>query len=272
MKGIPVFTLLALAAAVLTAGAGCGGPDFSYFESITSGPNPGATLILVWLSDSPADEAERVEVTITRVELVGPDGVQVLSTEARTVDLLTLQNGNRLKLVETEIPEGTYERLRLTLATTTPHAPTIDVGGATRPLQFRSPQGNVVEVPYTFHAPSGLRTEIQMDFNVRLSVAQDGTDWTLLPQIDAVNPEAVGSVSGRVLDPLGIPVAGAVLVAEQNGMEIRSTRTAADGTYRIALLLPGAYDISLLGPLGPTQQEQDVLVGVGLTTPLDFRN
>ena len=104
--------------AVLVSGSSCGSPDFWYFQSITSGPNPGSTLILVWLSDSPVDGAEAVEVTVERVELIGPDGPVLVSDQRRTVDLLTLQNGKRMKLAEGEVPEGTYERVRLTLATT----------------------------------------------------------------------------------------------------------------------------------------------------------
>ena len=254
----------------LAAASGCGSPDFSYFESITSGPNPGATLILIWLSDSPADEAEAVTITVERTELIGPDGALLLSDERRTVDLLTLQNGNRIKLAEGEVPSGNYERLRLTLATDGPFAPTIDVAAGRRPLQFGRTGAHVIELPYVFHAPEDSRTEIQLDFNVRLSVAGAGDDWTLTPHVDAVNPNAVGAVAGRVVDGIGLPVVGATVVASRNGFEVRSTRTTADGRYSLGLLLPGTYDVALHDPLGPVETQPGLAVAVGGVVPLDF--
>jgi hypothetical protein len=264
-----------LALAVLLAGSAlanaCGSPDFSYFESITSGPNPGATLILVWLSDSPADDAEAVHVTVERLELIGEAGSLLLSDERRNIDLLTLQNGNRIQLAAEEVPPGNYERLRLTLARADPWAPTIDTAGNRRPLQWSDPQAHVIDVPYVFHAPEDSRTEIQLDFNVRGSVIGGEGDWRLRPVVDAVNPDAVGSVQGRVLDSIGLPVVGATIVARDGAVEVRSTRTAPDGSYHLGLLLPGRYDVSLLGPFGPEQTESDLLIGIGRVVDLDFR-
>jgi len=256
--------------AILVSGSSCGSPDFWYFQSITSGPNPGSTLILVWLSDSPVDSADAVKVTVERVELIGTDGPVLISDQRQSIDLLTLQNGKRVKLAEGEVPEGTYERVRLTLASTGSFTPTIDVGGAVRPLDFVNASGHVVDVPYVLLAASEATAEIQLDFNVRLSVDEVGGDWTLAPHVDAVNPAAVGRIAGRVVDGLGLPVSGVTLVASQGGLEIRSTRTAPDGTYEIGLLPPGSYDVALWGVLGPLQEETGLLVGVGMTTTLDF--
>jgi len=261
-------SLLLLLAALFSVA--CGGPDFSYFESITSGSNPGSTLILVWLSDSPIDAAEEVKITIERVELIGTDGAVLLSDERRTWDLLDLQNGKRVQLAEENVPAGQYQRLRLTLATALGQAPTIRVDGVVHPLAFHRLGAHVVEVTYPFHAPADERTEIQLDFNVRLSVSQVGEAWQLAPTVEAVDPNAVGAVAGRITGEFGIPIAGATVVAYRDGFEIRSTRSAPDGTYHIGLLPAGTYRIDLLAQPGASQEVPHLPVVTGVTTALDF--
>ena len=55
-----------------------------------------------------------------------------------------------------------------------------------------------------------------------------------------------GMISGRVLDPTGAAVPGAVVVVSNPAMATRATlTTTADGIYRAPFLSPGLYDIEV---------------------------
>ena len=51
----------------------------------------------------------------------------------------------------------------------------------------------------------------------------------------------------RVDQPCTKPAAGVVLVFSKRGVEVKRTRTADDGTYRVALR-PGTYNVAAPGP------------------------
>lgn len=61
---------------------------------------------------------EKVEVTITRVELHSKDGKSItLSDESQTFDLLALQGGEKARLVKLEdLPHKSYHRMDLTIS------------------------------------------------------------------------------------------------------------------------------------------------------------
>ncbi|MDF1702470.1 MAG: carboxypeptidase regulatory-like domain-containing protein [Planctomycetota bacterium] len=265
MKRLGVLTIiLALCAAA------CGGADFVYFESITSGPNPGATLIVVWMSDSPADDADALEVSVARVELVAGNIIVPLATSTQTFDLLALQNGNRIKLAETNVAPASFDRIRLTLIEDGPLGPRLRRGITWEPLAFATPGGHVIDVPYGVHAAPDATLEIQIDFNARTSLLDVEGDVQLAPQLDALDPGFAGTIRGTVRGSLGAPLADAIVIAHRAGVEVRSTRTRGDGTYTLTPLSPGSYDLSVQTPEGPIAPEPDVAVTSGEITTVDF--
>ena len=250
---------------------GCGGADFVYFESITSGPNPGATLIVVWMSDSPADDADALEVTVSRVELVGAGGSVLLASDSRTVDLLSLQNGVRVKLAETNVDPGAYDRVRITLVETGTLAPRVRTGGAWQPLGFLTPVAHVIEVPYQLQAAPDATAEIHVDFNVRTPLLDQGGDLRLDPRLDALDPAVAGTIAGTVRTAHDGPVRDAVVVAKRQGIEIRSTRTRPDGTFTLTPLEPGNYDLSVESAPVPIAPRPAVAVNTGDITTVALR-
>ena len=69
------------------------------------------------------------------------------------------------------------------------------------------------------------------------------------PGIDAMlPPRTPGSISGLVTDPTGLPVQGVVVRA--SGTAYRDAVTGADGSYQIADLDPGTYQVSFDPPGG----------------------
>jgi hypothetical protein len=88
-----------------------------FMTSCDSGDNSSSdqtAQIRILLTDAPAREIASATVTISRIEIVGTDGVrQTLSETAQEFDLLTLQNGTTAVLVDTPLNLGVYSYLRL---------------------------------------------------------------------------------------------------------------------------------------------------------------
>lgn len=97
-----LFTGLLAVAVLLTGCDGLSGSD-------TEG------RMVVRMQDNPDDILE-AWVTIERLELVGEDGVVLLSDEVQDYDLLTLQDGVTATLADTPVPAGTYSQLRIIVA------------------------------------------------------------------------------------------------------------------------------------------------------------
>ncbi|MCU7883592.1 MAG: DUF4382 domain-containing protein [Candidatus Thiodiazotropha sp. (ex Lucinoma annulata)] len=101
--------------------AACGGGG----GSSSSGDNPPTTAngtgsVGIMLTDAPADPAlfSSINATIERIELIGGDmgRVEIFNGPAETVDLLSLRHESMPFAFQDEVPEGTYCKIRLTLA------------------------------------------------------------------------------------------------------------------------------------------------------------
>ncbi len=258
---------LLLLAALFTAGCGA---DFYAFESVQNTNNPHTSFVIVWLSDSPIDGADAFEVTIDRVDLVRSGGDVELEDAHQTYDLFALRNGSRAMIAEAAVPTGGYDAVRLTLRATGPLGPRTRTGGVWESLVFAPGTLHVVDVPFALNAQQGGRSEIQIDFNARLSVLDVGGALQLDPVLDAVNPRLAGEITGTVLDPAGQPIAGAIVVVKVGGVEYRSTTTMIDGSYVLTPLPPGAYDVEIVNPGGPFVGAPGILVTTGDTTNVPF--
>ena len=80
-------------------------------DDSTSGNQVGT--LTVRLADAPGEEIESAVIWTSGVSVVGADGIQVISTDTATYDLLALQGGVTAALGSAEIPVGTYNQLRL---------------------------------------------------------------------------------------------------------------------------------------------------------------
>ncbi len=111
------FALTGCGGGVGTAGTGAGPVGAS---SAGGGQTTAAqTNLVVYLSDSPVDEADAVFVTVERVEVLhDEEGAQfeVLADDPQQFDLLTLQNDVQAVLGEGGFPPGDYAGIRLILA------------------------------------------------------------------------------------------------------------------------------------------------------------
>src|SRR5947209_14848453 len=87
----------------------------------------------------------------------------------------------------------------------------------------------------------------------------------------AQSEATTGNIEGRVLDPQGAVIPNATVTArnQNTGLE-RTATTDADGNYRIILLPPGPYTVSVAASGFAAKPVSDVQVTVGGRTPLEI--
>ncbi|MBD3612830.1 MAG: DUF4382 domain-containing protein [Hydrogenovibrio crunogenus] len=159
----------------------------------------------VGLTDAPIDEAQHVYVSIKGLSLnhEGEGWVDYNFDNVQRVDLLSLQSGNTLSLVENiTVPSGNY-KVRLNLAT--------DDGDAIPEHAIVLTDGT----EYSITIPSGYQTGLKLtsdisvlangsasytiDFDVRKSIVQtSSTSYKLKPVLHVVDNADVGSISGSI--------------------------------------------------------------------------
>src|SRR5207237_1340362 len=87
----------------------------------------------------------------------------------------------------------------------------------------------------------------------------------------AQSEATTGNIEGRVLDPNGAVVPNSNVTAKNQNTGLEKTATTdTDGNYRIILLPPGPYTVSVAASGFSTKSVSDVQVTVGSHTPLDI--
>jgi len=234
-------------AVLLLALPGCGiaEPDFLAFATgsvyqSTSGTvtsNGGLTAVAVWTSDSPVDGADNVWITFERVSLVRDGRETVLSNQRRTLDMLALQHGIRRQLAEGDVPPGTYDTVRIELATSGGLTHWVVANGEAHELVLAPGARPVLEFPAEYRLRPDEELELQVDFNVRLSIYEAGGVWYLDPTGFMHDPLNAGAIDGTALP------AGSVISAQREGEEFASAKSGPDGYFKLTPIEAGTYDL-----------------------------
>jgi hypothetical protein len=95
---------------------------------------------------------------------------------------------------------------------------------------------------------------------VRLSFVEADGAWTLRPRASLVDPVAAAFVTGAVHPD------GATVSAQQAGTEVASTRTDADGTFRLGPLPAGTYALVVTAPRSVPEVRRDLALRAGETS------
>jgi len=149
--------------------------------------------MVVRMQDNPDDIAE-AWVTIERLELVGDDGIVLLSDEVQEYDLLTLQDGVTATLADTPIPAGAYSQLRIIVAE---EAEVLLVDE---------------ETLVTLKVPSGTETGIKVQLT-EFEIASDSDLVEVLVDFDVAQSFVKAGAAGKyifkpVIKPLTLEVNG----------------------------------------------------------------
>lgn len=170
----------------------CGGLLLFGFGCSKSTKNQFGTLKL-FLTDAPA-AFDAVNVAVTRISVHpagddDPNKWQVVSGEAQTVDLLTLQNGVEILFASHPLPAGTYTQIRLEVGS----GSTVVTNSQTFPLIIPSGTQSGVKLVHPFTIIGGGTTSLLLDFDAEQSVVQTGvTTYVLVPVIKVVTPNTGG--------------------------------------------------------------------------------
>jgi hypothetical protein len=155
----------------------------------------------------------------------------------QTLDMLALQHGVRRQLAGATVAPGTYDAIRIELATTGGPTHWVEVGDETHALRLAEGADSALEFPAQYRMRADEEMELQIDFNVRLSVYEAGGRWYLDPTGFMHDPRTAGAIEGTALP------GGATISAQVAGRELASVKSGPDGFFRLTPLQSGRYDL-----------------------------
>jgi len=246
-----------------------GGLFFTSCESDNTDSNKGSLRVIMTDAPFPGDMVEEANVTITKIEIrnsgnyteqeqnEGEDGEEdgqdnenpfvVVSEEEMSMNLLELRNGVTAQLAELEIPEGSYDLIRLYIG----DASVKLTDGSTFNMEVPSgaKTGLKVFVEPAIEVAGGLTAELLLDFNVSESfVARGNLDspagisgFIFKPVIRATNNTTAGRIVGAVTDTAGAVGNAEVWVTRDS--TVATTFTEESGDYALMGLPEGTYDL-----------------------------
>ena len=91
-----------------------------------------------------------------------------------------------------------------------------------------------------------------------------------VPSLTYSQETTSGTIAGKVTDPSGKPIAGAIIIAQSDSGP-RTATTDAEGNYVLPFLRPGTYNVRAEAPSGfNTGLREGVIVGLNQRVSLDF--
>jgi hypothetical protein len=215
-----------------------------------SSSSSGTATMNVHLVDGPSLEYTELWLNVQEVRISQDGGGWItLGEPNRTVNLLSLTGGVVETLVDGKsIPAGTYGQLRLVLGRTGNRIRTAD--GQYHDLTVPSGMQSGVKLNVHFVVAPDTTKDIFIDFDAHRSIFVHETGasqkYILRPVVRAFDRIVTGAVKGKLTDaatqaPLAdVEVLGETLDSTGAPAVVRTTRSAADGTYTLDLLPVGA--------------------------------
>jgi hypothetical protein len=245
--------------------------------------NRGEGKLLISITDAPfpIDMVDSTNVVITRIEVRSASSDSgnpflTVSEDTINVNLLDLQNGVTAILVESDVPTGTYDLVRLYVEhavilvkdNPTPYLMKVPSGSQTGIKMFVKPSIEVV---------SGLTSELLLDFDLGKSFVVKGNPKTpagikgfnFKPVIRAVNRTSTGRITGVVSDTSSTLLAEAEVWVEQDTV-VSTTLTDENGFYALIGLLEGNYTVRATKTDHDTVSVADISVISGNITEQNF--
>ncbi|WP_373029121.1 DUF4382 domain-containing protein [Sulfurovum sp.] len=286
MKRFHTLIGIILSLTLMTLISGCGG------GGTTTSSSTGEVVLK--LTDAPIDDenVKGVYVTFTALRYQYADSndswQDIDLNESRTIDLLTLQDGNTTLLNQVELPAGEIAHVRFVLDLDNCYITFNDDTNTSLELEVPSGAQTGYKAIGGFTIPAGGTVNVTADFDVRKSVTATGNGrYKLNPTIKIIDNIEVGEINGTMtLDANGSKVIvyaytdGSFDESESNatnnfGNSVLST-DATDGSYILPWLTTGVYDLIVVATDTTGVFENilgyinDVTVETGVTTPQDI--
>lgn len=261
----------------------------------------------IGVTDAPVDEADKVVVRFTGIEVKPASGNAEVITFAspKDIDLLALQGGNAAALIsDYELPAGEYQWLRLLVSAEFDNVVDsyIEILGSQHELYVPSGSETGLKLNSGFVVPQGSVANYTIDFDLRKSVVKPNGQpgYFLKPSLRMVNNVEVGSVSGSIDSAViagqceGTALGAVYLFSGDNAVVDDVDGAAAEPlasglvsvdeqgayVYSIGFLLAGDYTVSYTCDAAldtPEADEaldffgtQNIDVAAGATTTVDF--
>ena len=254
MKNLHKLIGFVLSLTLMTLISGCGGGG-----GTTTASNTGTVSLR--LTDAPIDDenVKGVFVTFNALRYQYADSndswQDVDLNESRTIDLLTLQDGNTTLLNQVDLPAGEIAHVRFVLDLDNCYITFNDETNTSLELEVPSGAQTGYKAIGGFTIPAGGTVNVTADFDVRKSVTATGNGrYKLRPTIKIIDNVEVGEINGTMtLDANGSKVIvyaytdGSFDNNESNatnnfGNSVLST-DATDGSYILPWLTTGIYDL-----------------------------
>lgn len=241
----------------------CSGDSLAGGASETG--NSGVGVLQVETFDAPPSrEVEHVYLTFSMIEAHREDsGWIVVANDTTSIDFVALVNGRTALVVDTSLPAGEYDELRISLLDSN----WIVVAGDSYPLRVPGGLNSGVRIHALFSIADEESTLLYVDFDIAASISQHDGEYRMVPSFSAYDAAVCGRVAGMVRDSAGNPVPNAV-VQTVGTVTNHTTLSGIDGAY--TLILPsGTYTFECTADdFGPADtMYRDIRVISGQTTP-----
>ncbi len=248
----------------------------------TNDDQTGRLIVKVTDAPFPLENIEYANVTINKVELRETcDGIcdekpfVVVSEEPVTVNLLDLRNGVTELLADIEIPQGSYDLVRLyieeaSLKVVDGEEYTVKVPGGDR-------TGIKVFIQPSLVIEGGLTSELLLDFDLSKSFILRGNPgrpagidgFIFKPVIRPANMSVAGRIEGFVSDTTDTFIQNAEVWIEQDTV-VATTYTCENGKYVFIGVPAGLYSVYATGENYDTVSYDNIRVIEGNRTIQDF--
>ncbi len=220
-----LISLTALLVLVACGGGGGGTPVIT----------PTGSNLSVHLVGSSGDGVQALSLAIQKVELSGPQGWVTVATPNAAYSVVGLVDGSSATLATgSNLSSGTYTSLRLTLG----QGSTAQlVGGNALALV---PVASAFVIPLNLTIGS-TAADLTIIVDPGRSVQPRGSTLVFAPELQAVDRNASGFITGKFTDSFGQPLAGALVTAQYfqafgEPVIQRRVLTRVDGGYTLDLL------------------------------------
>ena len=261
----------------------------------------GTGMLTVRLTDAPFpfSNVARVDVFVVRVDArtaattdavaadeTNHDGWTTVATPNASINLLELGSGKTMNLGATTLATGNYNGFRLILDT---NQSSITLTDLTKPTIF-FPSAGHTGIKVNLAQPIQLTENgsvMTLDFDIGRSFVMRGNNasngFNFKPVINAVAQDITGTVTGSVhansATGAAVPnatvevlTAGSLISDSDPTHVVRSASTDANGNFRIAFLLPGAYVLRATPPAASTFKPALLAGGLTITSGTETQN
>ena len=216
------------------------------------------------MTDGPGNfKAVNMEITKVEAFLEDPNEGEprwlTLNAASRSVNIVDLSNGEEMILAEDNTPEkGRYSKLRITFGADNQLQLVEGSQSEWLNIGFSSESAHEVVIDIDDEQVDGSAShEILLDFNVALSVHQNGTTYWIDPVITEIEDETTGA-RGRIHGS----IYSSVLFQSQSESQgtVYQTDTSPEGDCRVRGMLDGSYDLVIEGQDADDHQMNEMTI------------